>query len=394
MADAHNYLVPEYFSGFSCKGGSCRNTCCHGWGISLSMGEYFRLLGLTCPPDLKRKLDCAFHLVENPTPERYAQITHNWLGDCPMYMENGLCRLHAECGGDVLPQVCRYYPRGVHTGFARECSCSNSCEQVLEILFGWKDVMRFEERALSFDLPEQAFDAEDCRARFYQPVRKLIIDALQNRKYEFSRRMALVGGMLRLLNEAFRNGESWVISGAIEVCGVMNPPELPERNDPFALIAVYRLMRMFSKNVSVEAYIERIMERLGFSPDSEPDERQLAEAAGIFRADAQRFDEEFSEWPRFFEQMLVNHVFFECFPFSDRHETLWEEFLSLCAVGAFVRLMAVMGTEQGGGREALIDVCAAAFRLIGHSAFDRNAAALLTARGYNSFDDMMKLVQI
>lgn len=393
MADAHNYLVPEYFSGFSCKGGTCRTTCCRGWGISFSMREYFRLVGLACPPDLRRKLDGAFHTVDYPTEERYAQITPNWLGECPLHMENGLCRLHAECGEEALLQVCRYYPRGVHTALAKECSCSNSCERVLEMLFEMKKPMRFEEKELVFDLEQAEQQPDEQAARFYRPIRRLIIGALQQREYGLPERMALAGGMLRLLSEAFRNGESWVISGAIEVCGAMNPPPLPARDDRLLLKITYRLMKMFSQNASVEAYIERIMNRLKLSVNDEPDELQLAEAARIFRREAEHFDCKFSDWTIFFEQMMVNHVFFDCFPFSDRHETLWEEFLSLCAVYAFVRMLAVMGTDQS-GEEALIDVCAAAFRLIGHSAFDRNAAALLAAAQMSSFDDMMKLVQI
>lgn len=389
MADAHNYLVPEYFSGFSCKGGSCRTTCCSGWGISISMGEYFRLLGLTCPPDLRRKLDCAFHPVDNPTPDRYAQITPNWLGKCPLHMDNGLCQLHAECGEEALPAVCRMYPRGAHTEFARECSCANSCERVLEMLFEMKEPMRFEEKELSLGLPEAEVDAENQAVRFYRPVRQLIFEALQNREYGIPERMALIGGMLRLLNEAFKDGESWIISGAVEVCKAMTPPVLPKKDERLILRTAYRLCRMFSKNASVEEIIAEAMSRLGFSLEEEPDDRQLDAAAKIFSADAARFDSLFPEWQRLFEQMLVNHVFFACFPFSARHETLWDEYMALCAVCVFVRFIAVTGMTGCEGEERLIDLCASAFRLIDHSAFDRNAAALFRAKGNTSFEEMI-----
>lgn len=394
MADAHNYLVPEYFSGFSCKGGSCRTTCCSGWGISLSMGEYFRLLGLTCPPDLRRKLDCAFHPVENPTPERYAQITPNWLGKCPLHMDNGLCQLHAECGEEALAAVCRIYPRGVHAGFKRECSCANSCERVLEMLFEMKEPMRFEEKELVFDLPEERHDAEAPAVRFYAPVRKLVFEALQNRKLGLPERLALVGGMMRLLSEAFRGGESWIVSGALEVCKAMNAPELPQRDEKLILRTAYRLCRMFSKNASVEELIAEVMRRLGFSLEEEPDDRQMEAAAKIFNRDAMRFETLFPDWKRQFEQMLVNHVFFACFPFSDRHETLWDEYMALCAVYVFVRLIAVTGMGDGGGAERLIDLCAAVFRLVEHSGFDRNAAALFRAKENTSLENMMCLTLI
>lgn len=394
MADAHNYLVPEYYSGFSCKGGSCRSTCCHGWGISFSMKEYFRLLGLTCPPDLRRKLDCAFHLVDDPTEERYAQITPNWIGDCPLHMENGLCQLQAECGEEALTAVCRYYPRGMHTAFRRECSCANSCERVLEMLFDMEEPMRFEERQLSFEMAEGERDSEDIGVRYYAQVRGTIIGALQNRAYRLNERLGMIGGMLRLLNEAFRDKEGWVISGALEVCAEMSPPPAEDRDDLFILKTMYRMLRMFSRSASVEEYIAAAMKRLELSLDDEPDEKAFAKAARIYRAAADEFDRKFPDWQRMFEQMMVNHVFFECFPFSDRHETLWEAYISLCAAYAFVRFMAIMGTEKTQGIEALIDVCAASFRLIEHSAFDRNTAVLLEREGISGAGDMAHLTLV
>ena len=46
------------------------------------------------------------------------------------------------------------------------------------------------------------------------------------------------------------------------------------------------------------------------------------------------------------------------------------------------------------GIEPLADVCAAAFRLIDHSSFDRNAAALLESMGVRSAENMARLTLI
>ena len=115
MENTRKVLVPDYFPDFVCKGGACRAVCCDGWGISVSMEEYFRLLGMDCSPQLRRKIDGAFHLAAHPSPQRYAQVTPNWQGDCPIRREDGLCALQCECGEGVLPTVCRVYPRGLRT---------------------------------------------------------------------------------------------------------------------------------------------------------------------------------------------------------------------------------------------------------------------------------------
>ena len=137
-------IAPDYYDRFRCKGGACRNSCCMGWGISVDMKEYFLLIGLDCSPRLHARLECAFHQPDTPSPERYALISPDWRGDCPMHDEDGLCMLHRECGEDVLPAVCRMYPRSVREeNGVIKCVCSASCEAVTELLMD-------EEAPLSF----------------------------------------------------------------------------------------------------------------------------------------------------------------------------------------------------------------------------------------------------
>ena len=136
MEESTLWLETDYFEKFRCKGGACRNSCCEGWRISVSMNEYFRLIGLDCSEKLHRRLEGAFVAPEYPTPEKFRQIAPNWLGKCPMHDENGLCMLHSECGEDALPEICRVYPRSLKKeGALNQACCSSSCEAVIEILF-------------------------------------------------------------------------------------------------------------------------------------------------------------------------------------------------------------------------------------------------------------------
>lgn len=112
MNNTREYLMPDYFPDFHCKMGACRSACCEGWPISFSLTDYFRLLSVECSPDLRRKLDCAMHISDHPSPEAYAQISPRYDGQCPMRLDDGRCALHAELGDGVLAAVCRLYPRG------------------------------------------------------------------------------------------------------------------------------------------------------------------------------------------------------------------------------------------------------------------------------------------
>ena len=63
------YLVPDYFTDFECKIGACRHVCCNGWPISISMKDYFRLIGMQCNDDLRHRIDVSLHICENPSEE-------------------------------------------------------------------------------------------------------------------------------------------------------------------------------------------------------------------------------------------------------------------------------------------------------------------------------------
>lgn len=371
MKKTRSYWVPDYYPEFVCKCGQCRSTCCKGWDVSLSMEEYFRLVGMECSPELRGKMDGAFHIVENPTPERYAQISHNWQGDCPLRLPNGYCRLQCECGEDALSSVCRYYPRSPRTVFDSECACSNSCEGVLELLFGRKEPMTFLLQELTFDLPERDSKAPQRLIRHYHEIRRRSIGEIQNRDLPFPMRLMRLGQILRTLDQAFRTRDDAQILQSMEYCRGYVLPDPGCGDAVSALNFLMRINEVLGMNsASVCDYARQCAQRL--SGDAVERPAQYARAAA-------EFDRLFPDWPVFFEQMLVNHMFYESFPFSDRRENLWDEFLSLCAVWAYVRFLAVCATDGHSEEAHLVDICAAAFRLIDHSAFDWNALTLWNA---------------
>ena len=71
------------------------------------MEDYFRLVGMDCTPALRSKLDRALHMVERPMPEKYAEFSRTYTGDCPIRREDGLCALQLEKGEPSLPRTYR-----------------------------------------------------------------------------------------------------------------------------------------------------------------------------------------------------------------------------------------------------------------------------------------------
>ena len=116
------------------------------------------------------------------------------------------------------------------------------------------------------------------------------------------------------------------------------------------------------------------------SPYREIAEARLSSPAEFCSARA-AFAGRFPAWERHFEHLLVHHLFYECFPFSDRHESFADEFSALCALYALLRFLLIGYTASVPTREGFVDAAAAAFRLIEHSRFDHNAAVLLRRQG-------------
>ena len=380
------YLVPDYFPYFSCKMGACRHACCEGWPISFSMTDYFKLLSVDCSPELRRKLDCAMHLAPHPTPEGYAQISPRWDGQCPMRLPDGRCALHAELGDGMLAAVCRLYPRGVRQGGEKECSCANSCEAVLELLLHHKEKLTFQQKAMSFDLPEPP-----PRTHFFhtegreQAIRLWLIGQLQRREFSLPRRMLLLGSALKAVDEAIAAQDMARLDRLLSGEEVLLVPALYEAGHDQLLAGLDTAERMLAimdeGSNSIRDYGTAALAYFG----------QGEEAFARYQAAAAQFASLLPAWETWFEHMLVNHMFFAQFPFQDRPVPLKDEYLALCAVYVLLRFLCVGWAAQHASVDAAVDVAAAAFRLIDHTEFDRYAAPILKRLGC---DDWARLWEI
>ncbi len=344
-------FVPRYFPDFSCKMGACRSACCVGWPVSVSMNDYFALLGLDCRRELRERLDVALHVADRPTEEEYAQFTPNWLGDCPMRMEDGRCSIQAELGEEALSDVCRLYPRGVRLWEDRiECSASNSCEKTLELLWDEREPMTFDFREVAVvppphpgkpALPPDPQDSLPVTEEF----RFSLIRFMQDRN-------KTVGERIRSLRPALCRKEA-------PAGGTM--PQAAA--DALGMFAHY-----VERSSSIRDSGEAVLARYGEDP-------------GRYAEDAARFERIYPDWELFFEQMLVNQMFFVQFPYIGcSPEDAWK---TAAAMYGLLRIHSVGTTavrcEEGArpSRADLIDLCAASFRLIAHTPFAASVPAAL-----------------
>ncbi len=324
--EVYTYFVPDYFPRFACKIGTCRSACCSGWPVSISRENYFRLLGVDCTADLRRRLDCSMRMADYPTPECYAHFEHRYDGECALRMADGRCAVHAELGEDMLADVCRLYPRGVRRSeCGEECSAANSCEAVLEQLWEMSSPIAFAEVKLPLKPPVLPPLSPDLPPR---EERMMLISHLQE---EVSPAAAIVriGEALGCENIL---GSAADFSTALDAAATMLT-HLGERNETIGELAA-------RASVDID-YIER----------------------------KQAFLTRFPGWESFVCRLLTNHLFFTQFPCSRKAVQRQAEFRALCAIYGLVSYLAVECIGETGDRAELIDACAVLFRVVEHSNF-------------------------
>lgn len=390
MPETHEYLVPDYYPSFHCKMGACRSACCEGWPVSMSMQDYFHLLGVECRKELRERLDCALHLVRYPTPERYAQIEHRYDGNCPMRLADGRCALHAELGEGALPYICRLYPRAVRAEGDYECSCAGSCEATIELLFAHEEPIRFVRRTLSFDLPKAAertvFFESFARE---QALRLYLIGLMQDRTLPLPRRMLTLGAALAEAEKALDTRDEARLDRLIRGETALEVAAPSETVAPEHLMDGLLVMEQFTEQLdersdSIRAIGQAALSYFGRDKG----------AMGRYLDARAHFDELAPRWPVYLENMLVNHMFFSRFPFADEHESLRDEFVSLCMIYALLRFLGVGYLVGQADETALVDLAAAAFRLIDHSAFHRYSARILHELGYDTPERLFTLINL
>lgn len=118
---------PSYFDQFHCIAGRCPDSCCKEWAVQVDddMARFY----LTLPGALGDRLR---QVLKEEDGEMVMTITN---GRCPMWREDGLCRIQAELGESALCKTCREFPRLTHDyGDFIERGLELSCPEAARII--------------------------------------------------------------------------------------------------------------------------------------------------------------------------------------------------------------------------------------------------------------------
>ena len=120
---------PSYYDQFHCIAGACPDSCCQEWDVQVDEAAAQRYLSL--PGSLGEHLRQSLKQDENG--EYSLEITNR---RCPMWRQDGLCRIQAELGEEGLCRVCREFPRLRHDyGDFVELGLELSCPEAARLIF-------------------------------------------------------------------------------------------------------------------------------------------------------------------------------------------------------------------------------------------------------------------
>ena len=118
---------PAYFEDFHCIADRCPDSCCKEWDVQVdaASAEVYRSL----PGALGDRLREVLRAEDGETVMTIID------GRCPMWRDDGLCRIQAELGEEALCKTCREFPRLTHDyGDFVERQLELSCPEAARIL--------------------------------------------------------------------------------------------------------------------------------------------------------------------------------------------------------------------------------------------------------------------
>lgn len=120
-------IIPDYYRQFKCIASACPDSCCKEWAVDVDNIAAARYRAL--PGALGNRLRQVLQDTEDGT----VMTIEN--GRCPMWRDDGLCRIQAELGHDALCQVCRDFPRLRHDyGEVVELGLELSCPEAARLI--------------------------------------------------------------------------------------------------------------------------------------------------------------------------------------------------------------------------------------------------------------------
>ena len=172
---------PIYFDSFRCIAGQCPDSCCKEWDVQVD--EASAALYRSLPGKLGEQLRSVLKEEDGETVMTIID------GRCPMWRDDGLCRIQAALGHDALCHTCREFPRLTHDyGDFVEKQLELSCPEAARLILSAEAAPYSAEECPGGEAPE--YDPEDMR--LLRQTRSAALALLEDPAYSVPEALALL----------------------------------------------------------------------------------------------------------------------------------------------------------------------------------------------------------
>lgn len=201
------YKTPSYFSGFSCLGDKCEDTCCRNWEVKLDRQHYDMLETVMSKDNVEKSMfEQYIHLNESPitSDHDYACIRMGVEGYCAMLDDKGLCSIHAKHGVTVLGNVCTMFPRVIsRCENTVELSGALSCPEVVRNCIDDKTPLKLKRfktsdlpRSKNYPIQRELMDIDDdVYSENFKFVRDNLMQIMSNEDLELEARLYVIANI-------------------------------------------------------------------------------------------------------------------------------------------------------------------------------------------------------
>ncbi|MBU3110391.1 flagellin lysine-N-methylase [Clostridium lacusfryxellense] len=343
---------PGYLKEFKCIGGNCKDSCCIGWDVDIdkvTFRQYYKVQD----KEMKRMFQKNVHNNDDYlSPDvDYGRVKLKSGKRCAFLDEANYCIIYTKIGEEYLSNVCTSFPRitNIVDGYY-EMSLDVACPEAARILLLKEDGIEFKEsketldkHIVSSDIDTKSKQYNNSPVKYFKEIRDLSIKIIQNRKFNLTQRLYILGDFIKTLSTKLENKNSNVSKfikeydmNFINYSSKKNQLNYMTQMDFFKKMMGFLNVFKEVDSVSFREYTKQIIS--GYNLDQDED---ISKHSEFYIKAFEDYNEDFMNKNSYiFENFLVNFIYNNMFPFSES-ESIFDGYIMLLIRYSFIRFYLV-----------------------------------------------------
>ncbi|MGV8981475.1 flagellin lysine-N-methylase [Clostridium sp.] len=343
---------PKYLKEFKCIGGKCTDSCCIGWDIDIDKAT-FRQYYKVKDKEMKRMFQKNVHNNEyylSPDVD-YGKVKLKNGKRCAFLDDENYCIIYSKLGEEYLSNVCTSFPRIINKiDVCYEISLDVACPEAARILLLKEEGIEFKEsletlgkHIISSDIETSSKEYDTSPVKYLKEIRDLSVKIIQNRHFDLSKRLYILGDFIKTLEQEVKCNYSNVpkFIKAYDMNSVSYSHEKNHLNYIFQMDFFKKMIGFLNvskevDSVSFKEYTKQLI--AGFKLDEGVD---ISKQSELYIKSFEDYTENFINNNSYiFENYLVNFMYNYLFPFSES-ESIFDGYIMLLVRYSFIRFYLV-----------------------------------------------------